>query len=264
MRVLQSLSGAGGAKNEDLIRCEGPLLMVLDGSSSLVPMEFDGRWFVRRLARGMKLAPEGGLDERLNRALAYVEQEYRKKRTGPDTGDYPSAAGIFVLERKKCLEVFAVGDCTGLFFMEDGSAVTVTDDAVRKLDGQVLEACRTLGKKHGLTCAEAVKTEEIRRLLRENRKKMNRPGGYRILSVGMAPCTAEELAVLPADKVRRIVLFSDGFEAVRRELALPGASLRSLYARLRRAEKLDPDFEKQPRFKPHDDASAVIAEPYDP
>lgn len=261
MRVLQTLSGAGGAKNEDLIHCGGPLLTVLDGSSSLVPMELDGRWFVHQFARELRKTPEGGLDARINRALESVSASYRAKRTGPDTPDCPSAAGVFVLEREGRLEILALGDCTGIFFMEDGTAATVTDDAVRRLDGSVLEACRVLGEKKGMTCAEAVRTEEIRRLLRENRGKMNKSEGYRILAPGMPPCRAEELTVLPADRVRRIVLFSDGFEAMREELAQPEVSLRSLYARLRRAEDLDPDFEKMPRFKPHDDASAVIAEP---
>ena len=261
LRVLQSLSGAGGERNEDLIDCGGPLLTLLDGSSSLVPMELDGRWFVHQLARELRKVPEGGLDARINCALERVSAHYRAKRTGPDTGDCPSAAGVFVLEREGRLEILALGDCTGIFFLEDGTAVTVTDDAVRRLDGSVLEACRALGEKKSMTCAEAVRTEEIRRLLRENRRKMNKPEGYRILSADMPPCREEDLTVLPADKVRRIVLFSDGFEAMAEELARPEVSLRSLYARLRRAEDLDPDFEKMPRFKPHDDASAVIAEP---
>ncbi len=260
MRVLQALSEAGGLANEDLTWVERDLLALLDGSTSLVPTELDARWFTRSFVEGMKKHPGEELTARVNHALEYTEELYRKSGLNADADYYPSAAGIFVQEREGRLEILAVGDCTGLFFLDDGSVMTVTEDTVKRLDDGVLDYCREVGAREEKTVAEMVKTEEVRRLLLQNRRKMNRPDGYRILAVGMQPCEESDLIRLPVEKVRRIVLHSDGFDAVQDGLLEPELSLERLYERLRRLEAQDPDFEQMPRFKPGDDASALAAE----
>ena len=259
IRVLQALSEAGGAANEDLICCEPDLLMLLDGSTSLIPTDFDARRFTRGFAEGMRAHAELALPERVNRALEYTEALYRQSGAGSGEDFYPSAAGIFVQERSGWLEILAVGDCTGLFFTDEG-LITVTDDRVKRLDDGVLARCAELAAREGKSVAELVKSEEIRRLLLANRRKMNRPDGYKILSFEMPPCTDAGLIRLRADRVRRIVLHSDGFDAVAEDFLAPELSLEEIYEKLRRAEALDPGFEAMPRFKPGDDASALVAE----
>lgn len=82
IRVLQALSEAGGAANEDLICCEPDLLMLLDGSTSLIPTDFDARRFTRGFAQGMRTYAELALPERVNRALNYTEALYRQSGAG--------------------------------------------------------------------------------------------------------------------------------------------------------------------------------------
>ena len=261
IRVLQALSEAGGPENEDLIWTEPGLLALLDGSTSLIPTPLNARWFTACFTRGLAEHPDGSLIERVNGAIAYTEERYRQSGLDADADYYPSAAGIFVQERGESLEILAVGDCTGLFFLKDGSVLTVTDDRVKRLDESVLELCRTLGRLEGKSIAEMVGSEEIRSRLLQNRRKMNRPDGYKILAVGMEDCTEDELVCLDTADVCRIILFSDGFDAVQDGFLAPELSLKTLYEQLRRREDEDADFMQMPRFKPGDDASALVAEP---
>ena len=260
IQVKQALSRPGGTTNEDRIWYEDGFLALLDGSSSLVPSGVGGDWFTECFVRGLEQTRAEKMTERINQALAYVEEEFTGTFPGRDLLFYPSAAGVFVQEKEDFLDVIAIGDCEGHFIMKDGRVITVTDEAVTRLDQTVFDLCRQLQKERGGTIAELMKTEEARSLLIANRKKMNQPDGYRILSIGMEPCREEELIRIPKWDVARIVLFSDGFAELKDQLRQPDADLEDLYRKLRRMEADDPDFETMPRFKPGDDASALIAE----
>lgn len=259
LHITQTLSRPGAAVNEDRIWCDHSRLALLDGSTSLVPSAFDGSWFTGSFVEGLAASDAGDLPERVNQALAHVEALYRAERPETEPEYYPSAAGIFVQERGADLEILAIGDCVGYFFMADGRMMRITDKTVTRLDQEVLDLCQTLRDQTGQTIAALLKTDEVRQRLLENRKKMNRPEGYRILAFNMRPCTAGDLILLPAREVRRIVLFSDGFDAVQDRLMKPDISLEQLYQDLRQMEREDPDFQRLPRFKPSDDASALEA-----
>ena len=258
-RVLQSLSGAGKMFNEDLIWYDKRTLVLLDGSTSLVPMQLDGRWFVQSFVQGIMEHPGGMLYERVNCALSYVSELFKNDQLTSGPSCYPSAAGIVVQLRRNDLEAMAIGDCTGLFFMDDGEIITVSDDSVTRFDQSVLDMCVELHEKLGITVAEALKREDVKGKLIENRMKMNQPDGYRILSINTKPCTAKDMIILPADRVNKIVLYSDGFSEVEDRFKQSELDLQALYEELRKLEADDPDFDKMPRFKLGDDASALIA-----
>lgn len=262
LRVTQSLSMPGGERNEDLIWTGDTVLAVLDGATSLIPSRFDACWFTDRFIRAFREELERGktLPDSVNRALVRIRKDYAGEGEGENDGIFPSASGIFVQEKEDRLLVLSIGDCEGLFFLDDGSCVEIYDDTVERLDNGVLRRCLELRERTGGSIPEILRSPEIRARLIENRKKMNRPDGYRILSPGMPPCGPEDLKSLPARRVRRIVLFSDGFRAVRKEFYQPSFSLEALYEQLRRQEREDPAFLRIPRFKPGDDASALVAE----
>lgn len=260
IRVLQSVSCAGAKTNEDLIWYDGETILLLDGATSLIPTALDGSWFVHSFAEAFRGHPGERLDQRVNHALAEVTDLYRQQQSEDDPKYYPSAGGVIAQLRGSTLEILAVGDCTGLVFLRSGELLTLTDEAIRALDQQVFDLCKTLHETTGRTNAELMRSEEVRAALLKNRQKMNRPDGYRILSMETSPFTEDDVTRIPADAVRRIVCFSDGFDALAEELRQPELSLAALYTQLRHMEADDPDFEQYPRFKPGDDASALVAE----
>lgn len=260
LKVLESLSKAGEEKNEDLVWHDGNLLAVLDGSSGLIPMALDALWFTNCFVEGLAKSAAGPLFERINYALDYSRNRFFDLQPGYDAIDYPSAAGAFVQERSGAIEVLAVGDCTACLTLEGGREMTFSDDTIRHLDDEVIELCEQIRDTSGRPLSELMKEDVIRQRLLENRHKMNRSDGYRILSMNMEPLKASDMEVIPAEQVRKIVLFSDGFEEMADQLRQCSSSLEDLYSELRNREAKDPTFEMMPRFKSSDDASALIAE----
>ncbi len=261
IRVLQELSLPGGEKNEDGLWYGGVSAALLDGSTSLIPCEVDGALFTASFLEAFAaLADRGeGLCACVNGALEAVDRRYGGVFASLDWGYYPSAAGIFVRESGPWLEAIAIGDCSGTFLLRSGVRLTLQDERVKVLDEQVLAYVSDLSRRTGAAPASLVKSPQVREKLIENRRKMNRPSGYRVLAHGMEPCTESEVIRLPAGDVERFALWSDGFDAAAGELLRPEARLTELYARLREEEAQDPDFVRLPRFKPGDDASALIA-----
>lgn len=260
IKVLQKLSQPGGELNEDRIWHAPNILAVLDGATSLRPAAFDGNWFVEQLVRALEVSTCPALPGRVNDALRHVCRLFLPTISANAPEYYPSAAGIFVQERGPNVEILSIGDCTGAFCLENGHTLIVRDDTVKRMDQEVLARCADLQARTGKSVAQLVQSDEIKKLLLENRRKMNQPFGYRILSVGMEPCTEKDLLCIPAKQIRRFALWSDGFDSVQSHLLDADVSLEELYARIRRNEAADPDFQQTPRFKNGDDASAVIAE----
>lgn len=260
IQVLQELSRPGGAINEDRIWHTPNIVAVLDGATSLQPAILDGRWFAEQLVLELEASTCPTLPEKVNTAVERVCRAFQSTAFSDSSDYYPSAAGIFVQERGPNVEILAIGDCTGAFSLKNGNIVTVRDDSVKRLDQEVLARCAALRARMGKSIAQLVRSEEIQKQLLENRKKMNQPQGYRIMSFGMPPCTEKDLLCIPAEQIRRFALWSDGFDTAQDRLLAPGVSLEELYARIRRDEADDPDFEIRPRFKCGDDASAIVAE----
>ena len=260
LRVTQYISDPGVGVNMDRIWYDEDTLVVLDGSTSLLPQKYDGNWFASNLIALFAERSEQGmpLPEAVNTALDLMYQEYRSDSQPTSCAYYPSAAGIFVRREGDWLQILNIGDCSGYFFLKNGNCMKITDPSVKKLDDGVLDRCMELRQSSGATVAELLKTEEIRSLLLANRQKMNRPDGYRILSFGMKPCEESDLIRLPADLVERLVLFSDGFDEVQ-DAFLGDVVLTELRDLLREQQAGDPGFLRWPRLKSGDDASAIIA-----
>ena len=260
IRVMQVLSKPGGAINEDGVMHLPHFLAVLDGATSLLPAALDGAWFTERLMEELASSAVDSLPGRVNAALERVHQAFLAESPLRTPEYYPSAAGIFVQETGPTVEIMSIGDCTGFFALDNGLTLRVRDDAVRHMDQMVLRRCVELHARTGKSIAEIVQGEEIRNLLLDNRRKMNLPNGYRILSFGMRGCSEKDVLHIPSGMIRRMALCTDGFETGQDRLLDEDVSLEELYLRIRRDEAADPELLKHPRFKNGDDASAVIAE----
>ena len=260
LRVTQSLSEAGGKENEDRIWHNDSVFVVLDGSTSLNNSQYTSSWFNDVFLQGFtgSISKGEALADAINAGILTAREQY----VTPKELDAlpPSAAGIFVQEIGNQIEVLTIGDCTGLFFMSDGEYIKIYDKGVSRLDDAVLNECVQLREKTGKSISELMKTEQIREHLVANRKLMNHPNGYRILTPDMPLGDFGKKYTFPAEKLRRIVLFSDGFDLMEDKFHAPSFSLKELYKELRYIEQSASSFDSIPRFKISDDASAIVAE----
>lgn len=260
-KLLQSICEAGGGKpNEDLIRCEDSCAILLDGATSLVKTAFGADKFVRKFSKLFFDYIEKGTEvcAAANLAVEDIYSDFKAANLDNDAEYYPSAAGVFVYEKDGKIYAMGVGDCKAYFFMKNGEVVTVRGTVLDELDHMITSRLAEIRDTRGMDVCDAMKLPEIKELLLVNRKKMNTPEGYRILSFGMKPFCESEAKVFEASQVDRIVMHSDGFDHLAEELKSEGADLGALYAELRKIENEDNLLNKYPRFKISDDASAMI------
>ncbi len=59
-------------------------------------------------------------------------------------------------------------------------------------------------------------------------------------------------------EICQALFFSDGFDLAEEDLRSEGADFRAIGEKLRAMENADPGCCRYPRFKPHDDASALL------
>lgn len=257
--IKQKVSYAGRIINEDCVWSDGKTLILLDGSTGLLPGYLDARWFTSCFLEGYQRSSEASLCDAVNSAIAYTREAFFSLTTVANPEYLPSAAGIFVREIEDMIEVLAIGDCTGILYLKNGVTVSVCDDSVKHKDNAVVERCIELRKETGINISDAVSIPEVREMLIANRKTMNRPIGYRILAPNMDKCSEDDVIRFPKKNILGFALISDGFEAMKERIGLERVSLNELYEKLRNEEVEDADCNIRPRLKMSDDATAVIA-----
>lgn len=253
LTVTDELSLAGGSCNQDHYRYNGDTVLLLDGASGLGAGVGDPTEFVHRFADVFfdKMSQGAPLHAAVNGALEAVQRE---------TDGIPPSASLMAVHRQgDALQLLNIGDCTALLFGHDGQVRIIHDDTVPTLDGQVAAYLQKMHRESGAHVIDLVHSETVLQMLRRNRAKMNRPDGYEILARGMRPRRAEDVQTLDARQYRRIILHTDGFDAVQEQLcALPTPPLQQVYRQLRQLEAQDPFWDVHPRFKAGDDASALV------
>ena len=255
LTVTDALSLAGGSCNQDHYRYEGNTVLLLDGASGLGRGVGDPTEFVHCFADAFfeKVRQGIPLYQAVNLALETVQTE---------TDGIPPSASLMAVQRQDdTLRLLNIGDCTALLFAADQTVQRIHCDAVPLLDEQVAIHLRRLREQTGKHVIELVGDESVLQMLRGNRAKMNTPDGYEILARGMRPRCAEDVQVLDARRFTRIILHTDGFDAVQPLLcSLPTPPLQQVYRQLRALEAQDAYWDERPRFKAGDDASALVIE----
>lgn len=252
IKIIDEFSGAGGGENCDLIIHGDEYAVVFDGASALGMSELAPAEFVRRFAAlfSDRFKQTHELCDAINFAASNV---------GGGAGALsPSAAAVFVAVCGGELRIAAFGDCTALLIGDSGTERIHKTD-VDEFDDKVLDRVKEIRARTGANVADIVSSDEITAMLIANRRKMNVSDGYRVLSAGMPPVTRDEIISRPLGGLKKVVLFSDGFDAVE-DLLREGVPFNEAYAELRAAENADNAFNARPRFKKSDDASALSFE----
>jgi serine/threonine protein phosphatase PrpC len=271
-----SLAGDRTKQNDDAHGARNPFAWVIDGATDLHDkperrFASDAAWLATQLNKGLYSGlhhPSGLLEEDLRHRVAFESRmiektwSYKREHDVP-RWKLPTASVLIVSDANGSkLQGLDLGDCR--CFVLDAS------DASHTLGGHD-------GDDESKAAADAVKRTgggaplrdaQTLDLLRSKRAEHNREGGYWVF--GLQPECADHARYwsLSPPRPAHILLCTDGFSAlVDRYHAYDAASLvraaldkglQELGRELRAIEAADASGAKHPRFKPSDDATAVL------
>lgn len=278
MKLVGAITEGSGAVNEDGFGFAGDAkdvsaAWVFDGVTGInrhnhLGTGSDAQWLVARahdrlgqlVMRDVPLAAIlAGLVEGLiadwNAAIAGLDL--------PQDYDPPAACLVLVKRYRDGWQALRLGDSCLLARGDDGGTRIFAASPNNVFDHWLTREARKR-RDEGVLDIKAL-LSEFAPQLRAGRAKRNRPDGYSILECSRDALAMPEVTELgwPAD----ILLCTDGYYravdhyALHDETGLLEASRRSVHqvlADLRAAEAGDPDCLRFPRFKPADDATAVM------
>ncbi|HWP19351.1 MAG TPA: hypothetical protein VNO84_09500 [Burkholderiaceae bacterium] len=270
---LHSISQAGGQINEDGLGHRAHAAWLLDGATSIsgrrLADETDASWFVRQVCEALSSAhPSAELRETLaaavGRAQSLGTQLWADWGSGVDTPSASFAAAQLDANR---LRLFNLGDCRILYQLDQQPMQSFGSCAVAELDAQLLQRYTEL-RQTAPTSTHRDLWQQLVPLIRANRRRMNRPDGYWVLSPDASSLAQLQEYVLSFDLEAHVVLATDGLyrwvdtyligtEQEFFSRAFEPGGLEQLLLQVREAERIDAEAKRFPRVKLKDDASAV-------
>jgi hypothetical protein len=274
LEIVESLSVASGAENEDRAGAAGSLAWVIDGATDVLPQALtagysDAAWFAAAMNQALheiaadappSLAALPGLIAQRT-APAFLGAARRP----PDGhGDHPSAAGIVIrTSGSGAIDYVSLGDCVLMAETEDGLARIGIDERAAG-DAWVVDALTAAAEKNERPLTRA----DLWPRLHAVRARMNTPGGYGIFSITAPPPSMVMHGSLRVPRDGRLLLASDGLtrlvDVFRRYdpaglfAAAWERGLASLVQELRTLEEADRDCTRHPRAKVSDDTTGVL------
>lgn len=282
LHVIEALSlpGHTAKANEDAFGSAPAAVWVIDGATglskkSLTQTASDAAWFATHISTqlGHALATPTSLVKAAATAMHNTGTALQNLcGTLPESMvEMPCASGIIAQQNGDDIDVAFYGDCHLLAVKPDGSLLHFGGDPVHEqVDAHNIgEMARTRAEGESLADARA----RVIPLIAAGRARANAVDGYPLWSPlpEGAQAHAERLhqGRFTAPKGTIILLMSDGFyrlvdvlqemDAAHLLLAAQTHGLASLANHLRHLETLDADARAYPRFKAHDDATALLA-----
>jgi hypothetical protein len=270
LELLESLSLAGGALNEDAFGHDGAAAIVLDGATPLgdavMPGKSDAAWIAQFGARRVLAHIRDGEGPRhaLRGALADTEKSFNalRLRDPEDVWQTPAASMMLAAQTGEGVEFLWYGDCAALVAQGDGPVTVVGESFDRKSrESESARAAAIASNK------PATAREHHMDGLRARRNRIN-SGSYWLFTPSEKAASHAARRVLKLKSGAVILLASDGFLALASDYGAYGADslmqaamdrgLDVLGEELRAIEEADADGVKFPRFKKSDDATALL------
>lgn len=273
MRVTLATEPASPTRpNEDFAAASNTLAILLDGATLpaivATPCPHDARWFTRalgtRLLTELSAEPPCWIAEGVARAIDAVATDHAKTCDINDE-THPSATIVILRELPDVYEYYILGDSTLVFDVAGGSIAARTDKRLSNVAVPERERARTAKQgtpERDSTLAALVKAERSQRNVR---------GGYWIASANPDAAAHGQQGHIALRQLRRAALLSDGAAAAveRYDLMDWRSALdlvdkdgpQAIIQAVRDAEASDPQLNRWPRSKVHDDATAVFCAP---
>jgi hypothetical protein len=265
--TLASCHSPDTASNEDFIAATPGVVVVIDGAS--VPAGLGTgcihgtAWFARRLGTQLVAllttqadhSPAHSLAQAITNVAALHSNTCDLEHPGS-----PSATVAILRERLEAIDCLVLGDTTIL--LEEPTGIRVlTDDRLENIatvQHRAMHQHATGSADHDRSFAE---------LVTEQRHHRNHPDGFWVASTDPAAAQHALTNTAPRDSLHRAAVLSDGaarlvdrfglldWPSFLDVLAEQGPDV--IIAQVRAAEHTDPDGQRWPRGKRHDDATAA-------
>jgi hypothetical protein len=277
LRLVDHVCHPDDRANADGWFADATTAVLLDGATPKATITVSARdndtvWLVQRFIElwptlGAQASDPAERAEIVRLALG-AELDALCTRAGVTLDDGPFACLAIAQDTGARLELLNMGDLTLLLRATDGSVQRFGESAVRELDRRAIA-----GIERALAAGVAPHAERLRTIaaeLRDNRALRNVLPGYEVLEPSVCCRGRFQRRTCERREARSLLAMSDGFYrlvdtfGVYDDLSLFDAverrGLTSLLAELRAIELRDADCVSHPRFKTHDDATALLLE----
>ncbi len=266
INIIDSVSMPGNSKitNQDYIAFNDQCLLLLDGATPLQDKQlYPVAQFVSDFSE-IFLKKINNEDEVLS-LVTDTCQKLTAAKSIPIEG-FPSASAIILTVYNQKLKLTQVGDCKAYIF--DGNSIKTAFPTTR-IEQLDLIALNMMKGYQNLGFSVEKSKEMVKSTLLTHRKLKNAKEGYPSLSVGLSSALdlINQVQIdLSKNNQYKILLASDGFyngfenyQPETLELIFSRKlSLKDALSGYREIEALDSSLTKFPRFKPSDDATAVL------
>jgi hypothetical protein len=264
--------------NADAWFADAATAVLLDGATPKASLTVSSRandtvWLVRRFIELWPTlavqAPGPAQRAELARLALRDELEALCSRAGATPDEDPFACLAIAHDTGSHVELLNMGDLTLLLRCRDGSVRRLGESAVRALDRRAIA-----GIERALAAGVVPHAERLRSIaaqLFENRSLRNVLPGYEVLEPSVSCLERFQRWTFGRSEVRGLLLMSDGFYRLVDTFdayddaalfdAIESRGLAPLLDELRAIELADAECVRRPRFKTHDDATALWLEP---
>ncbi|KUL39286.1 protein phosphatase 2C domain-containing protein [Actinoplanes awajinensis] len=252
---------------EDRIFRTSNAVILLDGASQPDTSDLDGGWYAETLGRVLRHAltalPTGDLNTLLADAIEAVAVANRLV-----AGNGPSATVSIVRWTDQDIDVLVLGDSPVVAATRTDEIWHITDDRLKQVGR---DERRVLTAANGFAAANPGRWREL--VLAEQAAR-NKPGGYWIAEASPEAAAHAHHACWAREQMTAILLMSDGVAAGVNRYGIPPdwtmalkiakTDPAQLVDLVHDTEASDPQGERWPRSKQHDDKALAIVEMHYP
>ncbi len=278
-----------GRKNEDALSVleneQRLVAFVVDGATELAEItkfqipKLGGAWAASTAKEGIEknFSTEFSAGDLLLSANDLVARRLRENNIDPETTGaefLPTSSGAVLVMIDKInnhLEIAQLGDAACLIVRRDGSTELALPLPVVEGDINALNLSRNLVEEKGISMKEAFQDKRVADYIIQGRATENQPDGkgYGALNGKKSARKYVRYKIYYLNEIKKVVLMTDGmvppqedyeaeldWQAVARKVQEGG--LGSLFNYTHDLKDSDPDLVRYPRFKAHDDATAIV------
>jgi Protein phosphatase 2C len=259
------------ASNADGLVLGKNMIAIIDGAANLGPSKIpdfanDAVWLAREIEDRISkktLSKDHSTVLALEEIRQEILSEYNSYEGNVD--ERPFACLGIVREIGSCIEILNMGDLSFIIEMKDGSLQKFGESAVRVLDGQALQSLQN--QIIARLSPHEARMQAVWPQILSNRSKRNAMQGYEVFDIEHSCASSFERKILLREEVKSLLLMTDGFYRCVDTFKiytdqtlfqiLSQKKLSQIKQEVRSLEEKDSECELYPRFKKHDDATAI-------